>query len=300
MRKQVKKASSSGGSDQASAGDKLSRADALAYLKRFPAQGRVTVAVNIALALAGNSLVLWLLIAGRFRAAHLIALVMIETVLLVAIAWVLHRLVPRRHWLEQPKPWRERIPTLFFLLVWISVAYGITLLIIHGSGDFLALRSHHAWIDAGLHWPLAFTLLLALAHALSDLGHYRRHGGPFHSSVSQDALARLLTLLLGGIPFAMPFFAVALGGIKGVAFIAKKARVAPEKSVLAGGAMLLVAFASFGVIQLLISSEVTGWAIGFVFAKLIAEVLIACIPLLMTQVAREGPDTKSTKTLANG
>lgn len=273
---------------QAPAGEKMTRADALAYLKRFPAQGRLAVAVNIALVLAGNSLVLWLLLTGRFRAAHLIALVMIESVLLVTIAWLLHRIVPRRDWLEQPKPWRERLPVFAFMLVWISGAYGMTLLMIRGYGDFLELlRSPDAWVAAGLHWPLAYTLLLAIVHAVGDFSHYRRHGGPFHSGVSQDAMGRLLTLVLGGIPFAMPFFAAAIGGFKGIEFVAKEAKLKPEQSAFVGVAMMLVAFGSFGVIQLLISSEVAGWAIGYVFAKLIAEVLVACIPLVMLQVARE-------------
>lgn len=289
MRNQRKKPPRQGAGDQASSGNKLSRADALSYLKRFPAQGRVAVAVNIAMVLAGNSLVLWLLLTSRFRAAHLIALVFVEAVLLAAVAWLLHLLVPRRDWLEQPKPWRERLPVFVFMLVWVGGAYGMTLVIIHGYGDFLGLlRSPQAWIDAGLHWPLAYTLLLAIVHAIGDFSYYRSHGGPFHSSVSQDSMARFLTLILGGIPFAIPFFAATIGGFKGIEFIARKAKVDPAKSALAGVAMMLVAFGSFGVIQLLISSEVAGWAIGFVFAKLIAEVLIACIPLLMSQVAREG------------
>lgn len=270
-------------------GETLTRADALNYLKRFPSQGRLAVAANVALVLAGNSLVLWLLLSGRFRAAHLIALVMVEAVLLVTVAWIQHRLIPKRDWLEQPKPWRERLGVLLFLAVWLGGAYGITLLLIGGYGDVLALRSRETWINAGLHWPLAATLAFALFHAFSDSAHYRRHGGPFHSSVSHDAMARFLTLILGGIPFAMPFFAVAIGGFKGVEFVARKARVSPEQSIGAGIAILAVAMGSFWIVTLLIESEVTGWAIGFVFAKLISEVLIACIPLVMAKVASEGP-----------
>ncbi len=99
-------------------------------------------------------------------------------------------------------------------------------------------------------------------------------------------MARWLTLTLGGIPFAMPFFAVSIGGYKCIKFIAKKAKLAPEQSVLVAVAMLTVAVGGFYVVNQLIVSEVAGWAIGFVFAKLIAEVLIACIPLVMSEVAR--------------
>lgn len=268
----------------------LTRQDAESYLKRFPARGIAPVAFNVALVLASNAVVFWLLMTGLLRAAHLIALVMAETILLIAIAWIQHRLVPRRDWLEEPKPFKERLPVFIFMLVWLSGAYGVTLLMVGGFTDFLELlRSRDAWIQARLHWPLGITAALALMHAVGDHLHYRHAGGPFHSTVSHDAMARLLTLLLGGIPFAMPFFAVTLGGFKGVEYVFKKAKISPEKSVFAGLAMIAVAYASFGVISLLISSQVTGWAIGYVFAKLISEVMVACIPLVMAHVAKNGP-----------
>ena len=53
--------------------------------------------------------------------------------------------------------------------------------------------------------------------------------------------------------------------------------------------MLGVAAASFALVDWLIGSGVAGWAVGFVFAKLIAEALVACVPLVMAHVARHGP-----------
>ena len=102
-------------------------------------------------------------------------------------------------------------------------------------------------------------------------------------------MARWLTLLLGGIPFAMPFFAVAIGGFKGVEWLLKRARVKPHESVLGAIAMLGVAWGSFALIGVLVSGGVAGWAIGYVFAKLIAELAVACVPLVMAHVARHGP-----------
>lgn len=265
----------------------LTRKDAEIYLRRFPAQGRMTVAFNLLMVLAGNAVVLWLLLSGQLRAAHLIALVMAETLLLIAVSRALQCAVPRKDWLEQPRPWRQNLPMIGFVLVWLGGAYAMTLVIIGGYRDFLELvRSTDAWISSRLYLPLAYTMALALVHALGDWHHYRRRGGPFISEVSHDAMARYMTLILGGIPFAMPFFAAAIGGFKGIEYVASKARVAPQQSVLAGAAMLLVAGASFGLIQLLISNGVHGWAIGFVFAKLIAEVLIVCIPLVMNEVVK--------------
>ncbi len=268
----------------------LTREDALIYLRRFPAQGWLTAAINISLVLASNSVVLWLLISGRLRAAHLIALVMLETVLLIAIAWLLQRLVPRADWSEQPKPWRETAPLVGFVLVWIGGAYALTLAVLKGYGDFFALfAGTQAWVATGLYWSLLATLGLALLHASGDLIHYKRHGGPFLSNVSHDAMARYLTLLLGGIPFAMPFFATVIGGFKGIEFVLRRARVAPAESALAAVTMLIVAGASFALASTLITSEVSAWAIGFVFAKLIAEVAVAALPLVMAHVAKHGP-----------
>ena len=273
------------------AGRTLSREDALQYLRRYPEQGRIAVAINFALVLAGNALVFWLLWSGLLRAAHLIVLVMVETALFFALGWWLQRQVPRKDWAEEPKSAREKWSVGLFMLFWLGGAYGMTLLMVGGYGDLRALlTSPRAWVDAGLHWPLAYTAVLAVVHVVLDLAHYRRHGGPFQSTLAHDTMARVLTLVLGGIPFAMPFF-VAVGlGAKGVEFVARKAKVAPGQSVLASVAMLAVAGGSFALVSWLIDSGVTGWAVGFVFAKLLAELMVACIPLVMSHVAKKGPE----------
>lgn len=267
----------------------LTRADALQYLRRFPTQGLLGTATSFASVFAGNAIVLHFVLEGRLRAAHLIALVISETLLLTAIAWLQYRLVPRRDWSEQPKPWRERVFPLGFLLFWLAGAYGITLAILHGYPDFLALRSPRAWTAAGLHWPLLVTLVFGLVHAFGDDLHYRRHGGPFLSTVTHDAIARYLTLIFGGIPFAMPFFVVVIGGFKAVEFLLRRARIAPAQSVLGALGMIAIAYAGFALISLLIGNGVAGWAIGYVLAKLIAEFMVAAIPLVMAKVARDGP-----------
>lgn len=279
-----------GGGDVADSSETLTRADALQYLRRFPSQGMSTVVGNLIGVLAGNAIVLHLLVEGRLRAAHLIALVMAETVLLVTIAWLQHRFVPRRDWSEQPKPLRERLFLFAFVLVWLGGAYSVSLLMVGGFGDFGALlRGPDAWIEAGLHRPLAITLALALVHAHADHVHYREQGGPFLSTVSHDAIGRYLTLLFGGIPFALPFFVVVFGGFKLVEFVLGRMRTAPGESMLGSLAMLLVAGGGFAVISWLMASGVAGWAIGFVVAKVIAELMVAAIPLVMAKVARDGP-----------
>lgn len=278
---------------------KLTTKDAQDYLRRFPQQGALQVAFNLGMVLIGNAVVLWLLASGNLRATHLIVLVMIEALLLIAISWLLQRAVPRIDWSEQPKPWRQTLPLLAFVLVWLAGAYGFTLLAIGGYPDLVSLvSSPQAWIESRLYLPILYTLAMALMHGLADLHHYRRIGGPFISSVSHDAMARYLTLLLGGIPFAMPFFTVMIGGFKGIEYVVRNARRDARKSILAGVAMLAVGSTGFLVVDLLATSGVLGWAIGFVLAKLIAESLIACIPLVMAHVAKEG-NPKPAKGIAS-
>ena len=270
----------------------LTAKDARDYLRRFPAQGALQVAFNLGMVLSGNAIVLWLLASGELRAAHLIALVMIETILLISFCWLLQRAVPRVDWYEQSKPWRKTLPVIAFVLVWLGGAYGITLFVIGGYPDIVLLaRSPQAWIESGLYLPILYTLAMALVHGAGDLVHYRRHGGPFMSSVGHDAMARYMTLLFGGIPFAMPFFAVAIGGIKGSEYVVRKARLNAGKSAVAAVAMLVVGMTSFHVVEFLIASGVRGWAIGFVFAKLIAESLVASVPLVLAHVAKEEKPT---------
>ena len=271
----------------AAANDTLTRGDALTYLRRFPDRGLRGFAFDLALVLAANGIVAWFLASGRLAPAHLVALVATEAALLVVIASLAARAVPVRDWSEPPKPWRERWPVLVFALAWLGFAYALTITMIGGWPDFLALRRPGAWRGAGLHWPLAATALVALVHALGDLAHYRRHGAPYLSSTSHDALARWMTLLFGAIPFAVPFFVVAIGGIKLVERVLKRMRVEPGQSILTAGLMIACGYAGFAVIGWLASSGVSGWAIGYVLAKTLSEAAVAAIPLVMRHVANE-------------
>lgn len=267
---------------------KLTRTEAQDYLRRFPAQGLGTVALNVALVLVGNGIVLWLLMSGRMQGAHLVALVMVETVLLIAFAHAAQVGIPQKDRVDEPKPWKERIGMLAFLLVWLGGAYGITLVVLEQWREFLALfQSKRAWLDAGLHWPLAWTLVLAVLHTIGDRVHYAARGGKFFSTASHDAMARMLTLIFGGIPFAMPFFVVTIGGFKAVEFIARKAKLDPAKSVAAGIATMVVGFGGFALVGRLIENEVGGWAIGYVLAKAVSELLVASIPYAMTEAAKQ-------------
>lgn len=266
----------------------LARDEAQAWLKRFPAHGWGTFALNAASLLAGNGLVLWMMLTGRVRGAHLIALTFAEAIVLAALAWIVHLCVPRSAWTDAPKSWQERLGMFAFLLVWLGGAYSVSLLMIEGWPDFLALlRSPQPWIDSKLLWALGITTLVGVVHAVGDVAHWRAHGGQMLSTVSNDAGARVLTLILGGIPFAMPFFAASIGAFKGIEFVAKKFGAHPQQSVVVGLLMLAAAYGAIMLVGGLVTAGVAGWAIGFVLARLIAETLIAAIPLAMSHAARD-------------
>ena len=270
----------------ASSGDTLTRADAQAWLRQFPFPGWPALCLHALFVLAGNGLVLWLLQSGRLPGAGLVLLVVLEFVVLFVLARLLAWPVPQAQWFEPPRPWREVLPLFAFLAVWAGGAYSITLVMIDGWGDFLAyFRDPSAWYRTGLGWALGITVVLAVAGGIGDYLRWRRSGPPYMSSGSMDVMARLLTLVFGAIPFAVPFFVVGLGGIKGVEYLAKRARVDPRRSILAGLAALAAATIAFQVVGWLIASGVTGWALGYVLAKCLSELLVVAVPLVMREAA---------------
>lgn len=271
---------------ESSKGDTLTRADAQAWLRHFPFPGWPAMGLHALAVLAGNGVVLWLLQTGRLPGAGLILLVVLEFIVLFALIRLLAWPVPHAQWFEPPQPWGKVLPMFAFLAVWAGGAYSITLVMIDGWGDFLAyFRDPAAWHRTGLAWALGITAVLAIVGGIGDLLRWRRIGPPYFSSVSMDVLARMLTLIFGAIPFAVPFFVVGLGGIKGVEYLAKRARIDPRESILTAVAALAVAAIGFQVVGWLIAAGVTGWALGYVLAKCLSELLVVCVPLVMREAA---------------
>jgi hypothetical protein len=197
--------------------------------------------------------------------------------------------VPISDWYEPPKPLRETWPALAFFVFWCAGAYGFTLLIIRGWPDLLAyLRGGAVWVDTGVLYALAITAVLAVVGGVGDYLRYRRIGPPYMSSVATELMARMLTLIFGGIPFAMPFFVVTLGGFKGVEWIVRRARITPGPALAVAAAMIAVGVGGFAVVSWLIAGGTSAWAIGYVLAKTISELLVVAIPLAMREVARGG------------
>jgi hypothetical protein len=267
----------------------LTRADAEAWLRQFPFRGWFALGLQALMVLASNGFVWWLLQTGRLPGAGLILLVVLEVVLLFALVRLLAVPVPIRDWFEPPRPWRETLPVLAFLVFWCAGAYGLTLVVISGWPDFLAyFRGGAPWVDTGVLYALAITAVLAVVGGVGDYLRYRRIGPPYMSSVATELMARMLTLIFGAIPFAMPFFVVTLGGFKGVEWIVGRARGAPGAALAGAAAMIAVGLGGFALIDWLIAGGTSGWAIGYVLAKTVSELLVVAIPLVMREVARGG------------
>jgi len=268
--------------------DTLTRADALAYLKQFPFHGPLAFGLSLLPVLASNGYLLWLMLQERLSGPGLILIVVIETVMLTLLARLSAVPIPRRDWMDQPKPWSQILPVLVFLLIWCSGAYGMTLLFIGGWTEMLGYFRHgHVWFDSGVAYALALTLGLAIFPMLSDWQRYRRIGPPFMASLGHDAMARLLTLIFGGIPFAMPFFVVVIGGFKLIEWIVLRAKSAPGTSALAAACMLACAVSGFLLVEQLIRTEAHAWAIGYMLAKLVSELMVASIPLVMHVASKD-------------
>jgi hypothetical protein len=266
----------------------LTPADAKAWLRSAPFPGYPALVLHGLIVLAANAYVFRLLISGQLPPAGLILLVAIEFLGLMVLLRLLGAAVPPSDWFEAPKPLRAQLPIFAFLPFWCGGAYSLTLVVIDGWGDMLVyFREPQVWFDTGLVWALAISFGLALCGGLNDWLRYRRLGPPYIPSAASDTLARLLTLIFGGIPFAMPFFIVAFGGIKAVEWVFKRAKRDLNQSVLGAVAFIACAYGGFAIVGLLIGAGVDGWSIGFVLAKLLAELALVAIPLVMREVASE-------------
>jgi len=133
---------------------------------------------------------------------------------------------------------------------------------------------------------------------LQDAAHFRRHGGTFLSTPGVHGAARWLTLFLGGIPFAVPFF----GTVIAIKLIAERIAPAVKRRVgMPTGRTLVVLLLMIPVAGWLVltgiawigtelESAVGGvglWALGYCAAKFVAELFIVCLPLIASKAHAE-------------
>lgn len=278
-------------------------------LRRYPLASPVGLGLQISGTLAGNGVVAWLVITGRMTPFELVLLVAIEALLLIGVAWLQKRSVPPEAIEPDGMTRKDRLTTLGFMLFWLAGVYSFVFLGFVPSGAEIlgALRDPIGFFAAStIKWPLLITLVLALIDALQDHRHFRRHGGMFFSTPGLQGAARALTLILGGIPFAVPFFAVVIGlklGVerlhgwltRGVASPSWKAFI----TTLMGGALLGLVLGGVALaehIDRALTSGVAWWALCYGAAKFVSELFIACLPLIATKAKAEGEATSKAAT----
>ena len=280
-------------------------------LARYPLASPWGLAFQIGSTLAGNALVVWLVASGRMTPFELVVLVAIEALLLIGLAWLQSRAVPPEAVERNPMPLRERLGTFAFLLVWLGGVYAFVFFgfVPSGAEMLAALRDPLGFLaGSSLKWPLLITLVTAAVDALQDHAHFRRHGGKFLSTPGFQGAARMLTLILGGIPFAVPFFGAVIGLKLAVEKIHARLTQGPRNpqrkalvtSVLAVTVLALVwgAGAAVDRIDLALQRGVAWWALCYGAAKFVSELFIVCLPLIATKAHAE--DEAKAKAPAPG
>jgi hypothetical protein len=194
-------------------------------------------------------------------------------------------------------PLAQRLGSILFGLFWIIAVYGLIFgAYLREMPDWRALATAPFAFLAGsaIRWPLAVSIAGALADGFADRQFWRQRGGIFVSTPGFTALARWLTLIFGGIPFFVPF-AVGVGLIAAVAkALERRFKRAPTTTwpLLAFPVLGIALFWGMGW---LIRAGVVGWTIGYVAAKLGAELLVLGAPLLAERAGGE-----ERQALANG
>jgi hypothetical protein len=244
--------------------------------------------------LAANLLVARGLVRGELRPWELVVLVALEAIAFSLVSWMQLLFVPKeaRPEAEEKRPALvARLGTLAFGLFWLLCVYGLVFgFFLRDLSPFLAaLREPLDYFrGSAIRWPLAVALASLALDALADRQHWRQHGGTFVSTPAFTAMARWLTLILGGIPFFVPF---AAGGV-GVAQLAKwmARRYGAPRGGKLPAAILVLPVLAIGLMMLvgwLMQAGALGWTIGYVSAKFLSEMLILAVPLIAERASRE-------------
>lgn len=259
---------------------------------RYPLGSRWELVRPACSVILANFLTARALLRGEMRPWELALLVALEAAAFSAIAWVQTLTVPKeaRPDADDAKtPLGQRLGTLVFGLFWIVAVYGIIFgFYLREMPDWRALAAAPFAFLAGsaIRWPLAVSIGGALLDAVADRQFWKHRGGIFISTPGFTGLARWLTLILGGIPFFVPF-AVGAGLIAAVAKALERRFKTTPTTVWPLLAFPVLGLALFWGMGWLIRAGAVGWTIGYVAAKLGAELLVLGVPLLAEHAGRE-------------
>jgi hypothetical protein len=253
--------------------------------------------------LAANVLAARALVRGEMRPWELVVLVGFEAIAYSLVAWIQVLTVPKasRPEAEEKKPTLgARIGTLGFGLFWLTCVYGLVFgFLLRDLAPFLAAaREPLAYLShSAIRWPLAVAVGGLIVDAIADRQFWLRHGGTFVSTPAFTAMARWLTLFLGGIPFFVPFAAGGFGIAQFAKWIERRSISGGPGAAGAGGrrggmpkAVLVLPVLAIGLMMLvgwLLKAGELGWTIGYCSAKFVSEMLILGVPLMAEKAARE-------------
>ncbi len=288
---------------KARAAKKVSIAQWDAMLARYPVGAPLDRVSQGASVLGANAYVLHLLWSGRLQPVELVLLVFVEALLLAGIAHTQMLFVPRSAWMEKPQPLRAKLGVLLFAAIWLAGVYGIFLGALLGGGAQMLAAARSPWTTlerSGLLWPLGIALFGAGIDAVRDWMHWRSRGGYFLSTPAFHAGARWLTLFLGGIPFVLPFFALAIGVVTLLKRVGE--RLASSAATPAGKRLraLLLGLGPVGALAIFYGggfllreieetfvTKVELWALGYCAAKLASEAFITFLPWIASHARRD-------------
>jgi hypothetical protein len=263
-----------------------------AIIGRYPPGSRASLVQQIVLMLASNAFIVYQLVTHRMQPLHLVLLVAVEAVLLSVVAFVQSRAVPPEARTPSGQTAGQRIGALAFGLFWLAAVYSFVFVGLLGAGGALWALVRQPWEtirQGGLLWPLAITLFAAFRDSIQDASYFREKGGIFLSTPGLNAIARWLTLFLGGIPFFIPLVAVGWVLSKVIERVNRRGiqGSVPTDVRLAILVIPLLFLGMFGVMGSLISAGLSGWAIGYCAAKFASELLILCMPVIATKAKAE-------------
>jgi hypothetical protein len=263
--------------------------------KRYPVGSHWELVRQAGGVLAANVLAAKALMRGEMRPWELVVLVGFEAIAYSLVAWIQVLTVPpeaRPDADEKKTPLGARLGTLLFGFFWLACVYGLVFgFFLRDLDPFLAaVREPLAYLrHSAIRWPLAVAVGGLLLDAVADRQFWKQHGGTFVSTPAFTAMARWLTLFLGGIPFFVPF---AAGGF-GIAQFAKWIEKRYGKGATGGKmpkAVLVMPVLAIGLMMLvgwLMQAGELGWTIGYCSAKFVSEMLILGVPLMAEKAARE-------------
>ncbi|HXU30451.1 MAG TPA: hypothetical protein VN851_07745 [Thermoanaerobaculia bacterium] len=255
--------------------------------------GRVLSTQALAV-LAGNAVVAYLLAVHRIQPLHLVLFVGLEGILLSLVATAQFLSVPRSAAPtdvgRRPGNWIGAMVLGFFGLIVLNGA--LIGSIPHGGQELREFLSHplgpfHLYQLLG---PLSITLAAALADTLRDSRYFARHPRRYVSTPALSAQARLTTLLLGMAPGAILVVAILYGGRK--YFRRREKRPAGNIAWMTFFVVLVA-----GLVILRSKTGLAGWAIGYIAAKVTAELFFVFLPWISAQEraqeAAAAPETQS-------